>query len=245
MIKRIVRRILRPYPFVAAIAGWGYRLRTEYWRPFPGDLDGILRKRLDRIRDQTTLVQIGSNDGVSGDPFYSIICERRFRAVLVEPVPEVFEKLLRTHGDRDGVTCVNAAISPSGGTFPFFVVDNSDGVFPDYFDQLGSFDRGVIERQSRDFPNVSNRIRQISVPCLSFSLLCENEKLARVDVIHIDAEGYDLQILDSINLNGVQNRLLIFEHSHLDLSAYRNCLKRLKTMGYTLRDCGTDTVAWR
>jgi FkbM family methyltransferase len=245
MIKQIVRKLLQPFPFVAAVASRIYRLRTDYWRPVPERLDVILRKRLDRMHGQMTLVQVGANDGISGDPFYSMICEGRFRAVLVEPVPDVFEKLLKTHGNRPGVTCVNAAISSSGGTLPFFVVDNSDGVFPAYFDQLGSFNRVVIERQSRDFPHVLSRIRQISVPCLSFSLLCEDEKLARVDVLHIDAEGYDLQILDSIDLDGVHNRLLVFEHSHLDHAAYCNCLKRLKALGYAIRDCGTDTAAWR
>jgi FkbM family methyltransferase len=222
-----------------------YRWRLDYWRPLPGDLKRLLQKRICNLDDDSTIIQIGSNDGISGDPLYDLICDSEMRSILVEPVPHLFKLLKTLHEPRKHVTCVNAAISSTEHALPFYVVDNKNGYLPSYFDQLGSFNRATIEKQKRDYPQISNHILELTVPCMTLRDLQTLHDVKRADFIHVDAEGYDLNILKSIDLDEISNTMLLFEHVHIEQSDYRSYLKQLKSLGYKTRDCGADTIAWR
>ena len=57
------------------------------------------------------ILQIGANDGISGDPVRPILesCERQ--ALLIEPVPEVFPKLKENHRSfAGGIVLGNFAV---------------------------------------------------------------------------------------------------------------------------------------
>ena len=244
-IKTLAKNILSRHPLLLQYFQYIYHIENKHWRPLPGDLDSILSNYFDSDDVEKGIIQIGSNDGVSGDPLFDYITKKRIPAVLVEPVPSLYKKLKNNYSSYGNVHCVNAAIAAEKGHMPFYVVDNTDGLFPNYFAQLGSFDKSVIERQKRDYPEVLDHIKSINVPCMTFEELVATSGLDTCPFIHIDAEGYDLDILENVDVNRFGYKVILFEHVHLDQDRYRNYLKHLYAAGYRVREGLTDTIAIR
>ena len=70
---------------------------------------------------QIFVVQIGSNDGVSGDPLHPYIKRFGWQGVLVEPLPHLCRELIETYAGIPGITCENAAIGEQSGIHDFFI----------------------------------------------------------------------------------------------------------------------------
>lgn len=240
-MSRVPQRIqmLRRY------AGWLRRSRTQSWRPWPANLASALKSAVACLGPGDVIVQIGANDGVSGDPLYAHVRQTASKAVLVEPVPELFRQLCETYRDSPNVLCINAAVAPVPGKIPFYVVDNAEGNFPTYFCQLGSFHRGTIEKQRRDYPNIDDYIVEIEVNVLDFAGVMKTAKVSKASLIHTDIEGLDADVLNSIDFDSVEAKVVLFEHVHLDRTAYRELIEKLSCLGFRLRDCGSDTLAVR
>src|SRR5436190_1288030 len=69
------------------------------------------------------LVQIGSNDGMKGDPFHLLIKRRlAWRALLVEPIPYLFEQLQRNYGDESRLGFENVAVGTELGVRSIYFV---------------------------------------------------------------------------------------------------------------------------
>ncbi len=63
----------------------------------------------------------------------------------------------------------------------------------------------------------------------------------RVDVVLVDTEGYDWEVLRSIDLDPVRPRLLVYEHFHLDAGDRVACREHLERHGYETMEEGFDT----
>lgn len=222
-----------------------YHIRREHWRPWPADFDSLLDRVFASAGPDDWLVQIGANNGISGDPLHDLITSREIPSVRVEPVPSLFEELVANNAGLDHVRCVNCAIAAHNGAMPFYVVRGVGERYPPYFSQIGSFDRSVIEKQHRDFPGIDEDIEEILVKCKTFDNLLFEAGFEKATIVHTDVEGYDLDILEPLDFDRLKTRVIIFEHVHVDRGRYREFLARLRKLGYTLRDGGTDTVAYR
>ena len=63
-----------------------------------------------------------------------------------------------------------------------------------------------------------------------------------IDLIHIDTEGYDFEIIKSIDLGSLRPKVVIFEHYHLDPNDYTDCTDHLGSLGYEHVSIGMDTI---
>ena len=54
-------------------------------------------------------IQVGSNDGLSNDPLRKFIVNNDWNAVLIEPVPNLFNRLVNLYSDNPKVTVLNLA----------------------------------------------------------------------------------------------------------------------------------------
>ncbi len=84
-IKMAVKSMLRS--FGADIV----RFAPELNRPFPV-LPFLLKEQLSRS-EPFFFIQVGANDGVLDDPIRALILEYRLAGLLIEPLPDIFEKL--------------------------------------------------------------------------------------------------------------------------------------------------------
>jgi FkbM family methyltransferase len=197
------------------------------------------------VRPDATFVEIGSNDGVQHDHLRPFIVERQWRGVMVEPVPYVFERLRRNYGEIERVQLENAAIADRDGFLPFYYLrppapDERDEL-PSWYDGIGSFSRDVVASHATHIADIDGRIVETEVPALTFASLCRKHGLERVDLVLVDAEGYDHRIVRSIDLAAWHPALLVYEHYHLDPGEQRACTAFVHDQGYETMEEGFDT----
>ena len=191
-----------------------------------------------------TFVQVGSNDGRTGDPLHPTILKKPVAGVLVEPIPRLFEQLRRTYAGKSGLSFLNAAISSEPGSRTLYFVEPRPGD-PAWAGLLGSFHEDVILSHRSEVPDLDERMETLDVPCRTLETVISELGFRRLDLIHIDAEGSDYEILRSLDLGGpLSPRFLLFEQKHMG-SDRESALALVEGAGYRLTDLGMDVFAAR
>jgi FkbM family methyltransferase len=157
----------------------------------------------------------------------------------------VFDRLSRNYGRVAGVSLENAAVAERDGRLPFHYLaepgeEERDGL-PGWYDGIGSFSREAVMSHARDIPDIERRLVVEDVPALTFESLCEKHGLEEVDLLLIDAEGYDWELIRAIDFARRSPRLLIYEHYHLDPDGRRACRAHLERIGYETMEEHFDT----
>lgn len=190
------------------------------------------------------LVQIGSNDGKTGDPFNQLLHKNaNWKALFVEPVPYLFERLKNNYSDQTRFSFANVAIN-EGGRLTFYWMDprakDDFDDLPFWYDQLGSFDKQHIIHELGE--RMESYILSQELEGLSLPNLLTRNKVEKLDILHIDTEGYDWKILSQLDLNTYEPKFILYESNHLseeELSASYAFLKER----YELFDAGIDVLA--
>lgn len=194
---------------------------------------------------RATFVEIGANDGQRLDPLSNYIVKDDWTGVMVEPVPYVFERLRRHFEGNGRIAVENAAIADREGSRPFYhlaeAAGDEGGAPIWWYDAIGSFEREHLYKHESVIPNLESRVRQIDVECMTVGDLLRKHGMDAVDLILIDTEGYDAEIVGSIDFDRIRPRLLIYEHHHLADEARADCERRLRGLGYELLADGLDT----
>lgn len=158
---------------------------------------------------------IGANDGITFSNSYNLV-KNGWSGICVEPTSEAFERLQRLHQDNAKVQVVKCAITEKDGE-TWLIVNGSH-----YTDDVGllSIVCGEYFDPNQPIPkDVYNWQRYEKVQTLSFQSLLQKISSNKIDLISIDAEGYDLRILSQIDLNKHQTKMVIVE---TDNSQYTN-----------------------
>lgn len=197
-----------------------------------------------RTVPEPCVLQIGANDGQDYDPLRRHIRLGRWRAWLLEPVPDIHRRLVANTRYLDRVTALNLAIGPEDGWLPFYrVTPAAPGEdVPPWYDKVGSFDRDLIVKLSELWAPIEDRIEKTEVECVTIRTLLDRHPIGVPDLVHIDAEGFDGRILLQIDDVGLRPGVLLYEHAHLgDETA--STAERLRGSGYSLFVEGMDTMA--
>lgn len=196
-------------------------------------------------KNKIFIVQVGSNDGINGDPLYYLIQKNKnWEALFIEPVPYLFERLKKNYQNQSRFKFENMAIN-DGSYQTFYSVKDSANMeipnLPKWYDQLGSFNRENITKHLNGVLEpyiIETRIKGVYLP----DILKAN-KINSIDLIHIDAEGYDWVILSQLDLNLFHPQAILFEHKHLKLKEKQKALEYLVQHNYTVFQLGADFIA--
>ena len=241
--KRIARGVLRRLGYTA------HRIRPEEpAEPIQASntlaltlSDVLLRMVLNGERcSDFTFVQIGANDGVSNDPIRRFVLKYGFRGVLVEPQPEVFARLQRNYTNVEGLAFENAAIAKEDGQVALYRF-RKDPDLPPWADGLASFSRETLVG---NFQNVQGQVEAISVPTVRFESLLRKHNLQRVDLLQVDAEGFDFEIIKMIDFAAVKPTIIHFEQGLLSEEDRFKCFRYLNQHGYKVINNEANTVAY-
>ena len=167
------------------------------------------------------------------------------RGISVEPVSEYLEELKSLMEDYNSQNCdrsyVNAAIDESTKHKEFYFFDwyefSKNSISNFGLTGIGSFDRVNVEYEVRKQlgEEFLVYIKSRSVKCLSFEKFASDYKIKDIDVLKIDAEGYDGTIIKSIfNTTKVRPKIIIFER----LVMKRNDRNYLASLDSFLKDQG-------
>lgn len=138
------------------------------------------------------------------------------------------------------------AVTNSPETLVFFSVSELAVVelgsrVPPWWNQLGSFDREHILKHLDGI--LEPYILEERVPTTSLDNFLRDRGVAKVDVLHIDAEGHDLQVLASLDIEAMPPKVILLEHKHLSADGLANLLIRLSQLDYEVETFRSDLIA--
>lgn len=182
---------------------------------------------------ELSVLQIGAFDGDECDDLRPILARENVRAILVEPQLAPFARLQQRYANNPRVTLVNAAIDKTSGTRSFYSVRGVDS--------LGaSFDRNHLLKGGSAADIVEQQIA-----CHTINDVLDQAGFAGVDLLQIDAEGYDYELIKTIDFRRCNPAILRFEFSHLSRGDLDECLAMLAARGYRFFTERFDILAVR
>lgn len=201
---------------------------------------------LPRRVESPVFVKVGANDGLSGDPCSDILlADPRWRGLLIEPVPYLVERLRRNFADADRFRIESVAIAARPGRSTFYLLDpeaaRARTDLPAWYDQIGSFDREHILRHLG--AGAESLIREREVEVVPLSALLDRLDFPRPHLLHVDTEGFDLEVLRGLDFDRHGPLMILVEHKHLGETDRMAMRDLLRGRGYQVLDCGNDFYA--
>ena len=181
-------------------------------------------------------VQIGANDGITRDPLRDIIIRFGLSGVPVEPVPLAFERLKKNYEGVAGLKFENAAIAGEDGERILY--EPVDGT-ADLGSRISTFDKGHLFRHGIK----EEQIKPTPVKTLALTTLLDKYHIKDLNLLQIDAEGYDFEIVQMAFKAGVRPDIIHFENCHLSPADKLRARECLSTEGYRYSETLWDTLA--
>jgi FkbM family methyltransferase len=199
------------------------------------DIFGLLIELIGPRDPGFFFMQVGANDGQTGDPIRKLIERYHWRGVLIEPLPEAFARLAENYRGESQLILENAAVGAVDGTAQLWTVAGSSGI-------LATFDRSSLRARVGG----SARIVPVDVRVRSLRSIVEQHAINRIDLLQIDTEGFDYEIIkQALGGSLPRPRLIRYEHLHLSPKDRRACLDFLGSQGYRMVRHDIDTIAYR
>ena len=208
------------------------------------------------------ILQIGANDGVINDPLYEFVAAHpdRTRIILVEPQAALIAPLSRAYAFHPEKRIFQGAISGQDRLTLY-------GVRPDCWSDLevpyakgwppyraptgiASVRRDMVanwvERHYRgplaaDDVIEGHEVEGLDVP----ALLQRVDLFSRLDVLVVDAEGWDDEVIYLSDIEGLRPALIYLEVCHLDPPRLNALTQHLDRAGYVIRRIGDNALAER
>lgn len=227
----------------------------NFYTPAKGSLAEFLSEYSRSKPNDFFVIQIGANDGITNDPIHKFIKRDAWKGVLLEPQRKVFEEELSIiYQKNKGIHTLCAAIGSEDGSQKLYKIAFSEsrwatGLASFSLDNMKSlFQNGVVEKNCRkegiEIPkNPDEQISFDEVQVISPKTLLEQYKISKIDLLQIDAEGYDLEVLKIFDLSKNKPEAIIFENKNLEQKDLHECYALLKKNRYQLAEFGRDTLA--
>jgi FkbM family methyltransferase len=201
------------------------------------------------------VIQIGANDGITNDPIHKFIKRDGWKGVLLEPQPDVFKnELSKIYHKNKGIHPICAAIGNEDGSQKLYKIGFCDmrwatGLASFSLDKIQlAFKNGVVEKNCQKLgiaiPNSPDeQISYEDVEVISPETLIKKYNISKIDLLQIDAEGYDLEVIRIFDIEKTNPQAIIFENENLNSADLKSCYEFLKGNDYSLAKFGRDTLA--
>jgi|GEM_PF-4154631 len=206
------------------------------------------------IQSNLQIVQVGANDGKTGDPIFSIAHKHSARVLLIEPQPWLIDSLRANYSEYKGEIYIeNIAISTSSGTLDLYVLRQEH--WPNYIKRVGRhpsaiFSPDVSQLLSRITSRLSMSdsqalaaIDKIVVPALPLEDVMRKHDFANADIVQIDCEGWDFEVIKS--LGNIRPPIINFEHFNLKADTWHEFRAWATANSYGYMRGPQDTLALR
>jgi FkbM family methyltransferase len=197
---------------------------------------------LSRESHPVFFIEIGANDGIKNDPVFPFVRKYQWKGILVEPLPKLFEKLVINYKSERSLIFENVGISDQNGEMDFYYLP-SEFNSPDWLQQIGTFDREAIEFNLVDFPELLSKIEKKSIPTVTLRELVVRNQVSKIDLLIIDAEGFEFRILSQLDLLDKKPSYILFEWGCMKESVQKDLFDFLGSQKYELYSSGGDVLA--
>lgn len=172
-------------------------------------------------------VQIGANDGIDVDPIREWIIKYNWSGLMFEPQRNIYKKLFSLYEDNKKIKCINAGIAIDRGSYKL------------YKHALGHGGSSLLTTSR--YISVDN---YEEIYCYSFKDVIDilnKDNVKTINLLVIDTEGYDSEILKSINFDDIEIRNIWFEKWPDNLEKdIQMIYDKFIPMGYSFKEYETD-----
>lgn len=185
-----------------------FHLRRNAYLAFaPSHLSVALTTLSSTVR--LVAVQVGANDGRTGDPVRKLLHAHAKKALLIEPIPELIDDLKQSYESFSGeVHIENIAIGKSNGTFQLNRLKPSlwekyVQIVDRHPSAISSGDRNMVvekiaNRLAMTREEAENAVEVLECPMRPLSEVIEECAFTDVNFLQIDCEGYDFSVIESM-----------------------------------------------
>jgi FkbM family methyltransferase len=203
------------------------------------------------------IVVVGANDGRFNDPIYEFAIEKRAQTqiLLIEPNKFLLPYLEANYSQHPSHQIANCAIGEGGDLILYAVKQEWFSHFqpayakgwPPYRAATGitSANREHVQvALQRESLNPDEAIETLTVPCKQLAgLLAEIAWPLSIDVLQIDAEGYDDLVIHAASLQHTTPKLIYFENHNIPTDRLDLLQKHLTQLNYQVHQINGDSLA--
>ena len=227
-----------------ALYDWVFKYRLPPLRHLLGDTSehgelGLL-SRLAAGAPNRFLVDVGANDGITVSNSYGLI-RRGWEAILVEPYPPCFQQLQQRYGSNPKVRLANSACAREAGELDLFL--GTDGTKAGY---------ATLCTDDSEWFKATRTGESVKVPVGPLTVILEKHGCPpRFAVLSVDTEGYDLQVLESLDFGRFRPEVVITEDDPIllppppELKTDERKYALLKREGYKLVKTYSRNSIWQ
>lgn len=180
--------------------------------------DKLLHKLGKEKGNQTIYINIGAMDGIMFDDSAAYVAMYEYKALYVEPIPYIFERLKENIKDPRAIF-ENSAISNYDGIIQMLTIDNvpidnqvihscfygMSAVYPPRNGLASDGDKEIVAKYGKFEV----------VPCMTLATLFTKHNIEHIDIISIDTEGHDWKILQQLDLQKYRPAIIRAEYINL------------------------------
>ena len=191
------------------------------------NLDLVLNKIFNSQKIES-LVQIGANNGERFDDLSKYIKMHKIFCVLVEPINIYFEELKKNYINLENIYFEKSAISVTNKNKIYTVNKKYIEKYDDHIQGISSFKKDHLIKHGVKSKHVISQ----SINSLTILELFKKYKINTLDLLFVDAEGYDGNIiLDFLNTSKLEP-IIIFEFIHIESKIFKNLIDKLIFKNY-------------
>ena len=184
-------------------------------------------------------VQLGAMDGINFDDTRGFFDMYKWKTILVEPIPEIYEELKENLKDRENLIYENSAVGVKNGELKMLTVpiksikeNNLEGGYKG-MSATYPLKNGFGSNYQRDIDVKAKFGVDLQVPCLTFDSLIEKHGFKDVNILICDIEGYDWEVFKTIDLNKYDLKFIRLEYINLTEQEKEELKLKLTSNGYT------------
>ena len=188
-------------------------------------------------------IQIGANDGKTGDPIHKMVMDYQWTGILVEPIKGYFEMLQKTYEGNKNLSFENVAIGEKNQQKKIYRIKESGKHLPKGLQGIASFNKNVLLKHNFVLPDFETYVTEETVTCITLKDLLMKYGVEKIDLLCIDTEGYEYKIIQQLDTVSVKPSIIFYEHKHLNEEDKRNCETYLHGLGYEISKKFDNTIA--
>ena len=207
-------------------------------------IEFVVRSELYNKSKDFNFIQIGANDGIMHDNLNNIIRTYELNGCLVEPMPDVFEKLIINYQDQIQLKFMNCMITDEPGEHTISRFRPDAPVPQEFYHGLARSDHDYIMRRAKQI-GLEEFVETIQCTSITFEELINELPSRDISLLYIDTEGSDDRIIYSAFKSHIFPKIINYEWTEMSIER-RHALKlKLLDHGYRFIDVGADTVCIR